>query len=203
MNKKIEVSPRLQEALREFEKTFDEWSQKNEDEFEKTVETIRGVFNQKGLVLPRNWQEVYFDWYLKTNGEELDKVPFEKFHELMKDRKIILEWANEITKELFPTYLAAEELEKIPHILTLLFELGILEVINQRFKADEGRDTGTNKAKLIGTIIGKTSKEEIEDIRKYLSNIEIIGHPKSPINKTSIKEVSKILIEYGLQVTNL
>lgn len=202
MKRKAEILPSLQETFREFQKTFTEWSRKNEHEFQKTVETIRGVFQQKGLILPRNWQEVYFDWYLEKHAEELDNVPFEKFHELMKDRKIILDWANEITEELFPASFEAEELQKIPHILTLLYELGIIEVINKRFKA-EGKDTGTNKARLIGTIIGKTDRKAVEQIRKYLSVIEIKGNSKSPINDSSIKEVKKILTEYGLQIENL
>lgn len=202
MKRKREVLPSLQNTFREFQITFNEWSLKNEAEFQKTVETIKGLFHQKGLVLPINWQEVYFDWYLENHAEELDKVPFEKFHELMKDRKVILDWANGKTEELFPASLQAEGLEKIPHLLTLLYELGIIEVINQRFKA-EGKDTATNKARLIGTIIGKTDKKAVEQIRKYLSVIEIKGNPKSPINDSSIKEVRKILMEYGLQIENL
>lgn len=202
MKRKREVLPSLQNTFREFQITFNEWSLKNEAEFQKTVETIKGLFHQRGLVLPRNWQEVFFDWYLENHAEELDKVPFEEFHELMKKREFIVAWANEITEELFPASLQAEGLEKIPHLLTLLYELGIIEVINQRFKA-EGKDTATNKARLIGTLIGKIDTKAIEQIRKYLSVIDLKGNPKSPINETSIKEVRKILTEYGLQIEKL
>ncbi|TDK49524.1 hypothetical protein [Algoriphagus formosus] len=121
------------------------------------------------------------------------------------NEKTIIEAAKKFRDEVeghFQEALPAEELEKIPHILTLLYELGIIEVINQRFKA-EGKDTGTDKARLIGTIIGRTEKKQVESIRKYLSAIDSKGHPKSPITGNSIKEVSKIMTEYGLQMKNL
>lgn len=96
----------------------------------------------------------------------------------------------------------AEELEKIPHILTLLYELGILEVINQRFKGT-AKVNKVDKARLIGTIIGKTDEKSVKNISKNLSYIDFKASAKNPINEISIKEVTKVLIEYGLQIEKL
>jgi hypothetical protein len=125
----------------------------------------------------------------------LPEVNYEKIIEVAK--KI----HSEIKDQLTPV-LPSEILNKEGHLITLLYELGILEVINKRFK-DAGEDSGTSKARLIGTIIGKTDSSKIENIRKYLSAIEIANHKNNPINASSIKEVKKILTEYGLSVKNL
>jgi hypothetical protein len=177
MEKKLKVSPSLQEALREFQKTFDEWSRKNEDEFQKTLETIRGIFNQKGFIIPRDWQEVYFDWYLENNAEELDKVPFEKFHELMKDRKIIFEWAIHYTKKIELDFKEgeAEKLENLPHQLCVLDFLGIIDLIENKFLNTNysGKSREGDKAKLIASILGQENR--VSTIRLALKNKDYLS----------------------------
>lgn len=157
---------------------------------------------QDSLINPEEWKSEQNPTVLnlKEDGNFEFILPEVNERTIIETAKKFRDQADNHFREI--ESLPAEELEKIPHLLTLLYELGIIEVINQRFKI-EGKDTATNKARLIGTIIGRTEKKQVEDIRKYLSTIDLRGKKGSPINETSIKEVTKVLIEYGLQIENL
>ncbi|AEL26098.1 hypothetical protein [Cyclobacterium marinum] len=93
-------------------------------------------------------------------------------------------------------------LTNIGHKLTLLYELGFIDLINKRF-IEENSDKAMSKAKLIGSLLGCDQPNDIETVRKYLSYIENLGHSKSPLTKSSINEVKKILQDCGLTPKNI
>ncbi|MFD2200178.1 hypothetical protein [Shivajiella indica] len=97
---------------------------------------------------------------------------------------------------LSPT-LTLEELRYLSHKITLLYELGIIDLLKQRLQ-ESNNLTATNLANLIGIIIDNNQKKDVNSIRKALSYIET-NNKKNPINADSIKAVKKILIDLDLK----
>lgn len=115
-----------------------------------------------------------------------------------KHNSFLLEQIEELSPKSSPTEnLSFEGVTILSHKITLLYELGILDLINERFK-ESAKNNATQKAKLLSIILGTTDKTTIESIRKLLSYIETQGHKQNPINSESIISVEQILLEFGL-----
>ncbi len=92
----------------------------------------------------------------------------------------------------------AKTLNKIAHKLVLLWELGIIQLLEK-----ENKDLPPIEiARLVGTIINEKDKAQIETIKKTLIYIGK-KNPRSPINPTSIKKVKSILADYGIETKKI
>ncbi|GHB45691.1 hypothetical protein [Mongoliitalea lutea] len=190
------ITPELRKAVSDFTKAFSQFESNNEAIFKKTLKTVKHILKQKSLILPRDWKEVFWEWYLdkEHTEEERLELDFKTIPELIKDPKIILKWAKEysekIDKELFTTPEKVEALKNLPHALCILDDLGILDLIEEKFtnKNYSGRARETDKAKLIATIL---NIDEVENIRSSLRK-------KEYLSKTAKKNTKKILNNLGL-----
>lgn len=108
-----------------------------------------------------------------------------------------LEEYKQVNNQNLNTDLQVEKIKILSHKIALLYELGILELINERFKSSS-KNNNTQKAKLLSIILGESNKKSIESIRKLLSYINQKDHRQNPITLDSITSVEKILLEFGL-----
>jgi len=104
---KHKIAPELKESLNKFSEAWKQWSINNDKEFRKTLKTVKSILKQKSLILPRDWKEVIWEWYIKEelSKEDLAFLEFKDVPDLLKDPKIILRWAKQysekIEKEVF------------------------------------------------------------------------------------------------------
>ena len=91
---------------------------------------------------------------------------------------------------------SVEEIGKISHILVLLHELGLIKYLNKQYVSN-GLKNELSFAKLIGTIINKTSASNIETIRKTISAFGK-RDDKNPINERSLLKIKNILENIGI-----
>lgn len=107
LSEAIKHIPELKESLDKFSEAWRQVDLNNDKEFRKTLKTVKSYLKQKSLILPRDWKEVYWDWYLKKEMAPQERLFFEgkDFPDLLKDPKIILRWAKQysekIEKEVF------------------------------------------------------------------------------------------------------
>ncbi|MFN3801335.1 hypothetical protein [Belliella pelovolcani] len=84
----------FQNKIREFEK-------RNENEFKKTLKSMKGFFLKEGLIFPKDWKEVFYSWYVLVKlGEKAYDFSFSDLSEKISDRQIYLEWAKYETEKL-------------------------------------------------------------------------------------------------------
>jgi hypothetical protein len=104
---KHKIAPELKESLNKFSEAWKQWSINNDKEFRQTLKTVKNILKQKSLILPRDWKEVIWEWYVKEelSKEDLAFLEFKDVPDLLKDPKIILKWAKQysekIEKEVF------------------------------------------------------------------------------------------------------
>lgn len=97
--------------------------------------------------------------------------------------------------EFYEEYLSnpelVEKLENLPHKLCILYDLGILDLIEDRFRDIhyKGKARETDKAKLIASLLGV---DNFESIRQSLKN-------KDYINTKQKKNVTETLKKHGLE----
>jgi hypothetical protein len=143
---------------------------------------------------------------LGLEGQEQDEISEKTtdffaswVHEKILDLKNLIDDKLNMTKDNpVEERLDVESISVLSHKITLLYELGILDLINKRFEKSR-RNSNAQKARLISIILGETDKTSTESIRKLLSYIENAGHKQNPITTDSIISVEKILLEFDLK----
>ena len=84
----------FQNKIRDFEK-------RNENEFKKTLKSMKGFFKKEGLIFPKDWKEVFYSWYVLVKlGDKAYDFSFSDLSEKISDRQIYLEWAKYETEKL-------------------------------------------------------------------------------------------------------
>lgn len=158
-------------------------------EFEKTLKTLDEIFLKNRWTKPRDWKEVYEWHYAKYKNEH----NFKKAN--IKDKGVYLEWA-EANNEFYKEEISLKEPEKVeiynnlPHALCILDDLGILDLIEEKFsnKNYSGKAREKDKATLIATILKIDNGEKV---RLALKN-------KDYLSKTAKKNAKKTLNDLGL-----
>lgn len=90
-------------------------------------------------------------------------------------------------------------IDKVSHKILLLHKMGVLNFIVEKYYHNQ---KGTELAKLLGSLFN-SDKSEIETIRKTLSFLDHKKHKNNPENKTSLKAVKQLLLEFGIDLTEL
>ncbi|MDN3689651.1 hypothetical protein [Cyclobacterium jeungdonense] len=144
-------------------------------------------------------EEIIFNGQNCVFGQEVITADSDilKAHVAYKISKSLKEWIHEHS---LPEDIQ-HKLDIVGHKIALLYELGIIDLIDARFKED-GAETDTNKAKLIGTILDCPNPKMVETIRKTLSYLGLRSN-KNPINSRSKKTVEAILKDLGLTAKKL
>jgi len=188
---KNQMTPELKESNQKLRDRITSYNDKNEKEFQRTVKTVKHILKSKKLVLPRDWQKVFLEWYAEKYTDEIYTLSWDDLTEKMKDESIIIEWAESYTKELIPEKIEVEAYTNLPHILCILDDLGILDLIEEKFKTKNYSGTAmqTDKAKLIATILGI---EDAQKIRYAIKNSDYLSE------KAKVKAV-KTLKSLGLE----
>ncbi len=94
--------PELKETLAKFSEVWKTFELQNESEFKKTLKTLKYIFTEKSLILPRDWKEVFWEWYIKKelSPKERAFLEFKNIQELLRDQKVILKWAKQYTASI-------------------------------------------------------------------------------------------------------
>ena len=58
-----EISDEHRERINFFEEVYD-------IEFIKTIKSIKHILKQRGLILPKDWKEVFYSWYVLEKLED-------------------------------------------------------------------------------------------------------------------------------------
>jgi hypothetical protein len=82
--------------------------------------------------------------------------------------------------------------------LVLLRELGIINHLKKELRYKGLKDS--DKGKLLGNIIGKTSKKNNITITRSLDRLDDPNDPKTPLTKKSLKNVREILLKCNVEV---
>lgn len=112
---------RMQLLYSAMAKKLKAWEENNHSEFEETLATVKGYLFARGLILPRNWKEVYLDWlcdqvvpdneladFSRKQGFDLDGLKGKSitYGEIIEwdnipldNRQYIIDWAKVYTKE--------------------------------------------------------------------------------------------------------
>jgi len=95
--KKLNIS---KESLDEILVKLKRLEEKNDETFKETLKSLKHIFRSKNLVSPKNWQEIFNEWFYENYPDILYTTHNEDFYTLIGDRKIILEWAEEYTESI-------------------------------------------------------------------------------------------------------
>ncbi|MDO6439750.1 hypothetical protein Q4534_20150 [Cyclobacterium sp. 1_MG-2023] len=94
----------------EYNKAFMKWKEEQIYDYKKTKKSLKHIFRSQGLVLPKNWGELFYSWVLSVPiGSEVREImaslPSErKVFELQPiPRNYFIEWAKEETQRLLGT----------------------------------------------------------------------------------------------------
>lgn len=180
---------------------LDSFEKKNEMVFRETKKSLKNYFTTKNLILPINWKEVFLDWFLNKYADDRyflnDGTGHVTKHLLnvIANREFYIEWAKQETDKLLKN-LPSQEPEKVevynnlPHALCILDDLGILDLIEEKFsnKNYSGKAREKDKATLIATILKIDNGEKV---RLALKN-------KDYLSKTAKKNAKKTLNDLGL-----
>lgn len=180
---------------------LDSFEKKNEIIFKETKKSLKNYFIAKNLILPINWKEVFLDWFLNKYADDRYFLKDGTGHitkhllDVIANREFYIEWAKQETDKLLEN-LPSQEPEKVeiynnlPHALCILDDLGILDLIEEKFKYKNysGKAPITNKAKLIATILKIDNGEKV---RHALKN-------KEYLSETAKKSAKKTLNDLGL-----
>ncbi|WP_373521072.1 hypothetical protein [Aquiflexum sp.] len=91
---KIENDP---DILNQIEKLA-KWTKESRKQFNKSVRSLKHLFKKYNLVVPTNWDRIFYDWYLEIHPEYIDKYFNWEFPKLTESD--ILEWAKEETEKI-------------------------------------------------------------------------------------------------------
>ena len=171
----LKLSPELIERLSKFSEDWKKFEQDNEIEFSRTKKAVKRILRRNSLILPENWRQAFFDWYMKggLTQEEKNELDSKPLVELLRDHTVILKWAKQYTEkidnEVFPIEEKSEKLKNLPHKLCLLDDLGFLDLIEERFKDKyyQGKARETDKARLLALLF---EIDDHEKVRLALKN---------------------------------
>ena len=174
------IPPKLREDFAKFSDKWRKFEQDNEIEFKKTKKAVKRILQRNSLILPENWREAFFDWYMKggLTQEEKSELDSKPLVELLRDHTVILKWAKQYTEkidnEVFRIEEKSEKLKNLPHKLCLLEDLGILDLIEERFqnKYYQGKARETDKARLLALLF---EIDDHEKIRQALKNKDYLS----------------------------
>ena len=179
------IPPNLKEDFAKFSDKWRKFEQDNEIEFKKTKKAVKRILKRNSLILPENWRQAFFDWYMKggLSQEEKSELDSKPLVELLRDHTVILKWAKQYTQkidnEVFPIEEKSEKLKNLPHKLCLLEDLGFLDLIEERFKDKHylGKARETDKARLLALLF---EIDDSEKVRQALKNKDYLsGKAKS------------------------
>jgi len=176
------IPPNLKEDFAKFSDKWRKFEQDNEIEFKKTKKAVKRILKRNSLILPENWREAFIDWYMKggLTQEEKSELDSKPLVELLRDHTVILKWAKQYTEkidnEVFRIEEKSEKLKNLPHKLCLLEDLGILDLIEERFKDKHylGKARMTDKARLLASLFEIDGHEKVRQALKnkdYLSDL--------------------------------
>jgi hypothetical protein len=179
------IPPNIKEDFAKFSDKWRKFEQDNEIEFKKTKKAVKRILKRNSLILPENWRQAFFDWYMKggLSQEEKSELDSKPLVELLRDHTVILKWAKQYTEkidnEVFPIEEKSEKLKNLPHKLCLLEDLGFLDLIEERFKDKHylGKARETDKARLLALLF---EIDDSEKVRQALKNKDYLsGKAKS------------------------
>jgi len=176
------IPPNLREDFAKFSDKWRKFQQDNEIEFKKTKKAVKRILKRNSLILPENWRDAFIDWYMKggLSQEERSELDSKPLVELLRDHTVILKWAKQYTEkidnEVFRIEEKSEKLKNLPHKLCLLEDLGILDLIEERFKDKHylGKARMTDKARLLASLFEIDGHEKVRQALKnkdYLSDL--------------------------------
>jgi hypothetical protein len=174
------IPPKLREDFAKFSDKWRKFEQDNEIEFKKTKKAVKRILERNSLILPENWRQAFFDWYMKggLSQEEKSELDSKPLVELLRDHTVILKWAKQYTEkidnEVFPIEEKSEKLKNLPHKLCILDDLGFLDLIEERFqnKYYQGKARETDKARLLALLF---EIDDHEKIRQALKNKDYLS----------------------------
>lgn len=81
---------------------FKQFEARNQIKFEKTLKRVEDFLKKKGTIIPDNWREVYWDWYVMKKLNHDDWVSFENeyWDKIISNEKILIEWARDYTESI-------------------------------------------------------------------------------------------------------
>lgn len=151
---------------------FEDWKTFHQESFKKSVKSLKYIFKRHHTPIPHDWERVFFDWYLLKHPD-LEKTPLHLIPPI--DETEIFNWAKEYSENFtFQSLEKVEAYKNLPHVLCLLDDLGILDLIEEKFKTKhyKGKARETDKAKLISTILGI---EDPQKIRYAIKNSDYLS----------------------------
>lgn len=77
--------------------------EKNNLEFKKSLKSVKHILKQRGLILPKDWNQVFIDWYIESLPEkEQHKLSIPDLYKKISDETILIQWAEEYSKIITP-----------------------------------------------------------------------------------------------------
>jgi len=170
-------------------KAYSEIEALTDKKFRATLKTIKSVLKSENLILPKDWKEVFVGWYLDKKGmvsylESIYDLP-------IQDRTLIIEWARDYSKSVLKDSSKpelTEKLKNLPHKLCILDDLGILDLIAEKFanKSYLGRARETDKARLIASLL---NIEDASNIREALKNKDYLSNVAKQRSKKTLEQL--------------
>ena len=163
--KKIDIKKPIvipKKALSKLSEKFKEVENKNDQSFKETIKSLKHIFKTKGYVKPKNWREIFYDWYYENYPDILAITHWEDLHTLIGDRSIILEWAEEYTNRL--SFYQNEGNQKNENVEPFSVRFELLELLFDEKK--EFRSLGEKqKEQIYKYILGISGKNGIRTAR--------------------------------------
>jgi len=126
----------LTSLITKIHEMLEQWKIKHETEFEETLESVKDYLKSKNLILPKNWEEVYLDWFA-------DQISNEKFIKLngnypTHSRKIIIKWAVAYTEKINKKLKTSYKLESLEP--QKLLQIDLKELFEKTKKSDKWQE---------------------------------------------------------------
>jgi hypothetical protein len=200
INKDIQYILKDQKFIK-FLDQLKQWKKNHSKDYKETLKSVKAHFNKEGYIFPNNWDELFWAWVKSSSQDSelrkiMEDVPVnQRIFEIKPiPREYFLQWAKEETQRLT----AKEEFEKLknlPHKLCILYELGILDLLEDRFKDKfyKGKARETDKAKLIASLI------EFHDVERIRNSIR----KRDFLSNAAKKSTVGTLKNYSLEIINL
>jgi hypothetical protein len=185
----------------EFMDQLKQWKENHSKDFKVTLKSLKAHFTKEGYIFPKNWDELFWAWIKSSpKGSELRKI----MEDTPANRKIFeiepipkeyfLQWAKEETQRLTAKE-DVDKLENLPHKLCILYELEILDLLEEKFKDKnyKGKARETDKAKLIASLL------EINDAEKVRNSLR----KRDFLSTIAKKNAAETLKRHGLELKKL
>lgn len=217
--------------LKEIEKKF-QWAQEIKDERNK-LKRLKELLTEVESIMKgmeKDWKLYRYDeengkYYSRYDNEEIEdieeftkgktqyhyKLYFKHYNKYILLRGKINSEFQELNYK-YGNEKNEDELEKEEFIISdlkpryqllILYELGIIDHIKKELKTRD-KNLGLEKRNYLSRLLGLIMNIENPDktLRKELYNL-LNNTDKTPANNNSIKEVEKILLDFGLNIKRL